>query len=44
MFKENDKVYCPIIGSDIYTLGRADLLSHPVIIVDSEGIAPQNIY
>ena len=22
MFKENDKVYCPIIGSDIYTLGR----------------------
>jgi len=23
MFKENDKVYCPIIGSDIYTLGRS---------------------
>lgn len=39
MFKENDKVYCPIIGSDIYTLGRADLLTHPVTIVDSAGIA-----
>ena len=39
MFKENDKVYCPIIGSDIYTLRRADLLTHPVTIV-SAGIAP----
>ena len=39
MFKENDKVYCPIIGSDIYTLGRADLLTHPVSIVNSAGIA-----
>lgn len=39
MFKENDKVYCPIIGSDIYTLGRADLLTHPVTIVDSVSIA-----
>lgn len=39
MFKENDKVYCPIIGSDIYTLGRADFLTHPVTIVDSAGIA-----
>lgn len=39
MFKENDKVYCPIIGSDIYTLGRAGLLTHPVSIVDNEGIA-----
>ena len=38
MFKENDKVYCPIIGSDIYTLRRADLLTHPVTIV-SAGIA-----
>ena len=40
MFKENDKVYCPIIGSDIYTLGIADLLTHPVTIVDSADIAP----
>ena len=39
MFKENDKVYCPIIGSDTYTLSRADFLTHPVSIVDSEGIA-----
>ena len=39
MFKENDKVYCPIIGSGIYTLGRADLLTHPVTIVDSVSIA-----
>ena len=38
MFKENDKVYCPIIGSDIYTLGSADLLTHPVTIVNSAGI------
>ena len=38
MFKENDKVYCPIIGSDIYTLGSADLLTHPVSIVNSAGI------
>ena len=38
MFKENDKVYCPIIGSDIYTLGSADLLTHPVTIVNSVGI------
>ena len=35
MFKENDKVYCPILGSDIYTLGRTDLLTHPVTIVNS---------
>lgn len=35
MFKENDKVYCPIIGSDIYTLGSAYLLTHPVTIVTS---------
>lgn len=40
MFKENDKVYCPIIGSDIYTLGRAGLLTHQVTIVDSAGITP----
>lgn len=39
MFKENDKVYCPIIGSDIYTLSKADLLTHPVTIVDSAGMA-----
>lgn len=39
MFKENDKVYCPIIGSDIYTLGKADLLTPSVTIVDSAGIA-----
>lgn len=38
MFKENDKVYCPIIGSDIYTLGSADLLTHTVSIVNSAGI------
>lgn len=38
MFKENDKVYCPAIGSDIYTLGSADLLTHPVSIVNSAGI------
>ena len=38
MFKENDKVYCPIIGSGIYTLDRADLLTHPVTIVTA-GIA-----
>ena len=38
MFKENDKVYCPIIGSDIYTLGSAYLLSHSVSIVNSAGI------
>ena len=38
MFKENDKVYCPIIGSDIYTLGSADLLTHTVTIVNSVGI------
>ena len=38
MFKENDKVYCPIIGSDIYTLGSADLPKHPVTIVNSAGI------
>lgn len=38
MFKENDKVYCPVIGSDIYTLGSADLLTHPVSIVNSAGI------
>ena len=38
MFKENDKVYCPHIGSDIYTLGSADLLTHPVTIVNSAGI------
>ena len=38
MFKENDKVYCPIIGSDIYTLGSADLLTHTVTIVNSAGI------
>ena len=38
MFKENDKVYCPIIGSDIYTLGSACLLTHPVSIVNSAGI------
>lgn len=38
MFKENDKVYCPTIGSDIYTLGSADLLTHPVTIVNSAGI------
>lgn len=38
MFKENDKVYCPIIGSDIYTLGSTDLLTHPVTIVNSAGI------
>lgn len=38
MFKENDKVYCPIIGSDIYTLGRVGLLTHQVSIVDSVGI------
>lgn len=39
MFKENDKVYCPIIGSDIYTLNSADLPTHPVAIVDNTGIA-----
>lgn len=39
MFKENDRVYCPIIGSDIYTLDRADFLTHPVTIVGSAGIA-----
>lgn len=38
MFKENDKVYCPIIGSDIYTLGSADLPTHTVTIVNSVGI------
>ena len=38
MFKENDKVYCPIIGSDIYTLGSAYLLTHPVSIVNGAGI------
>lgn len=38
MFKENDKVYCPIIGNDIYTLGKADSLTHPVTIVTA-GIA-----
>lgn len=38
MFKENDKVYCPIIGSDIYTLGSAYLLTHSVSIVNSAGI------
>ena len=37
MFKENDKVYCPIIGSDIYTLGSTDLLTHTVSIVNSAG-------
>lgn len=38
MFEENDKVYCPIIGNDIYTLGSSDLLIHPVSIVNSAGI------
>ena len=39
MFKENDKVYCPTIRSDIYTLSGSDLLTYPVAIVDSAGIA-----
>ena len=39
MFKENDKVYCPILGSDIYTLSSTDLLAHPIAIVGSAGIA-----
>lgn len=38
MFEENDKVYCPIIGSDIYTLDSSVLLTHPVTIVNSAGI------
>ena len=37
MFEVNDKVYCPIIGSDIYTLGSTDLLTHTVSIVNSAG-------
>lgn len=38
MFKENDKVYCPIIGNGIYTLSSSDLLTHLVTIVTA-GIA-----
>lgn len=39
MFKENDKVYCPTIGSDIYTIiNSADLPTHPLAIIDNTGI------
>lgn len=38
MFKENDKVYCPIIGNGIYTLDSTVLPFHPVAIADNEDI------
>ena len=38
MFKENDKVYCPIIGSDIYTLGTEWTYATPFNPITNEAI------